>query len=164
MATPLEEYTSGLREAFGAGGVPGVINAMDFISDRSRNRFGVPQFRNPEYATQTLAALRRAEWQDYQNRFQPVEDILFGFVQPERAQQVGASAQAQFNQGFARSQDAQQRQLQGLGLQMTPEMQRINQQRQALGQVQAYNQAARGTQDLGNVVLGLGTRGRIGGG
>ena len=127
------------------------------------NMFGIGE-NDPEFATRTLAALRRAEWDDYQTRFRPVEDILFGFVQPVRAQQVGASAQAQFNQGFDRSQDAQQRQLQGLGLQMTPEMQRINQQRQALGQVQAYNQAARGTQDLGNVVLGLGTRGRIGGG
>lgn len=164
MASALQQVTNNLQQAWGSGGFGGVRNVMGLLSGMSENSFGVPQFRNPEYATQTLAALRRAEWQDYQNRFQPVEDILFGFVQPERAQQVGASAQAQFNQGFARSQDAQQRQLQGLGLQMTPEMQRINQQRQALGQVQAYNQAARGTQDLGNVVLGLGTRGRIGGG
>lgn len=111
--------------------------------------------------SEQLAEIYRSQYQDYKDRFRPVEDILFGFTDPSFAQNLGNEAVGDFTKAYENGEQAAARQMQGYGLSLSPERQRLSNRRQDLGEIQAYNQTKRGAEDLGQSVLGLQNRNRI---
>lgn len=108
-----------------------------------------------DYATQALTRIRRAEYDRYKDRFRPLESILFNTQGGNYAQGLGQKAGAAFAKGFDSSQLSNVRNLASYGLQMTPEQQRIAEQRRVIGQANAVNQATRQGLDASTRALGL---------
>mgnify|MGYP000615537058 CR=1 FL=1 len=115
-------------------------------------------FRGDQGASQLFGQLNRAQWRDWKQRFAPYIERL-----ANRAQDPGAPAQAGQNASqavglaFDNSQQAQQMQNQGYGINMTPAQQQAQNRRNSVqknaSMVTASNEARISEQDRQQAIL-----------
>ncbi|AXQ30437.1 hypothetical protein D0B54_17915 [Solimonas sp. K1W22B-7] len=133
-----------------------------------RNALGIAK-RDKHYASRTLAAIRRADFETYKQNIRPIEDrLIWMYKNPEqRANAVQASRDAVARSYRASGEQLQQR-FAGQGLRLSPAQQTAIQRRQDLSQgladVNAANQATRAVDARDSRILGGGSAQRYGGG
>lgn len=162
-------FSSVIGDAGGTDGtVPSLINTQDHLGNISQlnsgishtntqNALGVTQ-GSGSYASDTEAAIARAEYGDYKSTFQPLESYLANMVGNTgyQTQQIGQS-QTDFSNQFNAAQGTNQRQLGRYGLSMTPDQQtsynRLQDENKALGMVSTTNRTQRGLRDQDYYIL-----------
>lgn len=125
------------------------------------NSFGI----NPNsktYASETMAAIARRDWERYKETFMPLEDYLFQYINnPGYRQGVVSDNLQNFNSAFDSAQAGNDRNLQRYGLQLSPDetqsQQRMASLQKGLGQVEAINRTNRVLKDQEYRILGAGT-------
>lgn len=145
----------------------GVRTYYQDINPGMENSFGL-NTNDPNYYKETQAALTRANWERYKERFQPLEDYLFGMVNnPQYQQQQVAQNLGSFNQSFENAQGTFDRNLGRYGLTLNGMEQQAYDRNmnltQGLGQVEAVNRTNRYLRDQEFGIVGAGTKPTTGG-
>lgn len=120
----------------------------------------------PMTASDTYAALTRAQWDDYVARFIPIENNLISFATDwTKPQQAAEAAQADVQAQFAQAPAIAERRARSQGIGLRPEesaaIERSSKLNQSLAEVQAGNSARDATTSRQRQVLGAGTGGII---
>lgn len=106
--------------------------------------FDIPNYTGKYAASKTSAAINRAKWNDYKQRFQPYEKQLFEYTGKqgqEILKQDIESARLGVNSAFAGGENAQQVALSRYGLNMSESQQNSNALKKAAALAGATNQA-----------------------
>lgn len=141
--------------------MPGLIPGSTQASPNTPNEYGIyPGDKN--YASETLAAVSREQWEDYQNRFFPIEDMLFSMLVPGYVRAQGAEGLSSVGNTYQNSLNAAERESREYGLSYSPQEQqsldRQAQLRQGLSEVDMYNRSAEDARNRQMGVLGGGLR------
>jgi len=115
-------------------------------------------FKGKQGASNVLGQLYRAQWDDWKTRFSPYMDQLSALAQdPNYAAQQGDTAASAVNASYANTAQGLQMQRQGMGINLTPTQQAVEQRKLSLGQAadsaNAYNQAKISARDLQDQIL-----------
>ena len=142
--------------AFASGGLSegmGIRPAYDYLTRG-------PTDENE--ASNLRAAIAREQWEDYKQRFQPLENTLLGYANNRQGFVSGAKQESlnRVNSVYGLAQPQIERRLGSYGLQITPEIQnriakRLNYEK-GLADVQAANTSTRLAQDQLTAIQGGG--------
>lgn len=129
----------------------GRVSAQVAKPAATTNQFGIAE-GDDKYASRTFAAISRAQFDDYKQRYRPLERQLIGaFDNAADRQNLTGQATGFVNQGFANADAQFRRRSAGLGATLTPEQEQSYQRsqglRQGLAQVQAVNSTTRQLRD-----------------
>lgn len=131
------------------------------VNQPQANSFGIkPNSRT--YASDTMAAIARRDWERYKETFMPLEDYLFQYINnPGYRQGVVTENLQNFNSAFDSAQMGNQRNLERYGLQLSPDetqsQQRMASLQKGLGQVESINRTNRILKDQEYQILGAGS-------
>jgi len=132
------------------------------MSVYDQNFLGVSN-SDKHYADKTAAALSGAFYNDYQSRFMPVENLLLAATDPSYYFQQGSKAMSAAGSAFDGAMESQNRQMQSLGLQLSPEQSKMQNTTSGLEKAKAmagaFSQGYGGAQNSAMTVFGLGGRG-----
>jgi hypothetical protein len=122
------------------------------------NQYGVDT-GSKTYAGDTYAALTRGQWQQYVSTFVPIENQLIDYAtSPDTVNNAMAEASKDVNASFDAQSGATGRRLRGLGVNLTPEQQGVQQRSmglsRSLADVGAQNTAAELTRSRQQQILG----------
>lgn len=128
-------YTN-LMGGFSGGDSPGAVNSFGY-SDRDKN-----------YASNTRAAISRADFERYKQQVRPIEDRLISlYDNPELRQSGIQNARSGVAKAFRNSDNAFEQRLAGYGLSLNPAQRQSYQRQQnlayGLADVNAANRANR---------------------
>ncbi len=97
-----------------------------------RNSLGV-RYDSDDYAVRTHARITRKEWQDYQDRYFPIEnDLISMYDSPELRMRETQRASDQVTKAFDKVPEQQDRFLRGLNVTLTPEQQKARERSHGL--------------------------------
>ena len=155
MASPLQLATgvmppSTLEGVLGMGPKPQEPGATNAYGMNSNSK---------TYASDTFAAVTRQQWADYVNTFVPLENKLIQYAtDPGVVTQAMQTAGQGVNASFDAQQASTQRQLKGLGVNLSPDEQAAQKRSsglmRSLADVQAQNTANTLTQQRQQSIIG----------
>jgi hypothetical protein len=116
------------------------------VNDPAYSQLGLNPGAN---ASDTYAALSRQQWQLYMQNFVPIENQLIDFATNKALPgQAMNQAITDVNQSYTAQQGAFQREMTGMGVQLTPQQQAARTREQGLSQALARVQGANTARDL----------------
>lgn len=122
------------------------------------NPYGIPMGAK-DYAGRTYEAMTREQWQTYLTQFVPIENQLIDYVMsPQTVQDAVTMARRNVSRSFGLQQQATERLMRSLGVELNEQEQQAMERRtglaQALADVNAANQAVMRTEQRQRSILG----------
>jgi hypothetical protein len=122
------------------------------------NPYGIP-IGAKDYASRTYEVMTREQWQTYLTQFVPIENQLIDYVMsPQTVQDAVTMARHNVARSFGLQQQAAERRMRGLGVELNEQEQQAMERRtglaQALADVNAANQAVMRTEQRQRSILG----------
>lgn len=122
------------------------------------NPYGIPMGAK-DYAGRTYEAMTRDQWQTYLTQFVPIENQLIDYVMsPQTVQDAVTMARRNVSRSFGLQQQATERLMRSLGVELNEQEQQAMERRtglaQALADVNAANQAVMRTEQRQRSILG----------